>query len=290
MRQERTKNYYRQKADEVINYINNNLDGDLSIKRLAELAYISHFHFHRIMKAIINEPLGSYIDKVRLETAVKLLRYSDSSFMEIALKIGYQDLSSFSRAFSKQFGISPQMYRSNKSVVLNTNIDFRITETASVFASVKPKFLTLPDKKVLCVEVIGKYGGEEVEKAWEELSAFVRTNRIIGWNRELFSLYYDDPDTIGAENCRSEVCIAVKKNVKCTGRIKQRMISGGNFTMYRYKGPHERLWDLYDYIYKNRIVPSDLKLRNAPFLEKYCGYSKNTSPEQLITEIYLPIE
>ena len=94
--QEKTKHFYEQKAGEVVRYITNNLDGDLSIKTLAEFSSISPYHFHRVMKAIFNEPLGKFIDRIRLETAVALIRYSEDPFLEIALKIGYQDLSSFS--------------------------------------------------------------------------------------------------------------------------------------------------------------------------------------------------
>ena len=86
------------------------------------------------------------------------------------------------------------------------------------------------------------------------------------------------------------MCFGINKDVELKGRIKERFIPGGKFVMYRYKGPYERLWDLYNFIYKERIITSDVVLRNAPSLEKYCNYSPSVKPEDLITEIYVPIE
>lgn len=124
--QEKTTTYYRQKVEEVLDYIQNHLSDDLNIKTLAENSRISFFHFHRIIQAVIGEPLGNYINKARLETAVKLIRYSGESFLSIAERIGYNDLSSFSKAFSKEFGLSPQEYRANSNIILNTHVDYRI--------------------------------------------------------------------------------------------------------------------------------------------------------------------
>ena len=118
--QNKTTTYYNQKVREVLNYIDNHLADNLNIKQLSEQFGISFFHFHRILKAYLNEPLGSYINRMRLDTAIKLIRYSDEPLSDIAFRIGYNDCSAFSKAFSKEFGLSPQEFKSNKALVLNT--------------------------------------------------------------------------------------------------------------------------------------------------------------------------
>ncbi|MFH1197092.1 MAG: AraC family transcriptional regulator [bacterium] len=286
---EGTVTYYQQKIDEVLIYVSNNLGGDLSIKTLAEYSCISHFHFHRLMKAAFNEPLGSYIDRVRIDTAVKLIRYSNETLLEIALKIGYNDLSSFSKAFSKEFGISPSDFKNDNTMILNTHVDYRIDVPGNFIADIKPKVKTVPDKDVIYIRVKGKYGGDETLKAWNEMTAFVRGRNLLGWNPDVFSIYYSDPDEVGDNNCISDICMVTKKDMTLSSRIQKQKVEGGKFASFRYQGPYERLWDVYNYIYKHWLMTTDFKLRDKPIIEKYLTLSEKTKPEDLITEIYLPI-
>ena len=158
MIQNKTITYYQKKTADVLQYISNNAGENLSIRILSGLFGISFYHFHRIMKAALNEPLGEYINRVRLETSLKLLRYSTEQLTEIAQNIGYSDLSSFSKAFTKEFGISPLEYRNDKSIILNTNIDYRISNERKIIVNLKLKIISVPDKKVCYITVKGKYG------------------------------------------------------------------------------------------------------------------------------------
>ena len=71
-----TQNFYFERINKVIQYINNHLDENPDISKLAEIGNYSPYHFHRIMKAYLGESLGAYIIRLRLETAVSLLLYS----------------------------------------------------------------------------------------------------------------------------------------------------------------------------------------------------------------------
>jgi AraC family transcriptional regulator len=290
MMQIKTVSYYNQKAAEVLKYINNHIGTDLNIKILAERFNISYFHFHRIMRAFLDVPLGEYIDLLRLETALKLLRYSGEPLIQIANNIGYSDLSSFSKAFSKEFGISPTEFRNDKSIILNTHIDYRISDERRIVVNLKPKLMSFPDKKVCCITVTGKYGSEETYKAWEELGDFAAKNRIIGWRPELYAIYYDDPDLLNENLCSSDICIAVSKDIREEGRVKYKTIKGSKCLVFRYKGPYQHLWDIYDYIYRIWILKSDYRLSVLPPFEKYLNYSDKIKPDNLLTEIYLPIQ
>ena len=288
--QDKTFNYYRQKTEEVLSYINNHLDEELNISRLADMFCISFFHFHRIFKSVLKEPLGSYIKRMRLDTSLKLLRYSEEPVKDIALKIGYNDLSAFSKAFSKEFGISPAEFRNDKSILLSTNIDYAFKSRERPVVNINPRFIVLPDKEAAGINVTGLYGGPEVSKAWDELEKFVISNKLFSWKTELFSIYYDDPDMTPAEECKSDICIVTHRKSELPLPIKQMKITGGRFAVFRFKGPYEKLWDFYNYIYGTWLLESDVKLRNSPSLEKYISYSEKMNPEKYVTEIYLPVE
>jgi AraC family transcriptional regulator len=285
-----TKTYYQDKTNALLHYIENNLDGDLSVKTLSEQSGISRFHFHRVMRAALGEPLGSYIDRSRLETAITLIRYGDMTMQDIAEQIGYQDLSSFSKAFAKEFGVSPNDYKADHTLVFNTHIDYQLNATNKLISDIKPKITVLPDRMVYFIRVVGKYGGPEVEKAWEEITEFAMRTKIVGWNPDIFSIYYDDGEVVGFENAVSDICVASRKLVKTTGAIETKNVSGGKYSVFRYKGPYEYLWDLYNSIFKVWVVDTDCKLRDAPVIEKYIKYSNRTKPENLLTEIHIPVE
>lgn len=285
-----TQTYYQKKVDDVLQYIHNHLNENITIKELAEFAGISFFHFHRILKGSLNEPIASYIDKVRLDTAIKLIRYSDESLQNISSKIGYNDVSSFSKAFSKEFGIPPQEFKSNREMILNTHVDYRIDSKGTLVSEIKPKIIFWPDKKVIYIRVIGEYGGKEVYEAWEQLITFITRHKLFGWNPELFSIYYDDPDCVDRGKCTTDLCFTTKKEIEEGDVIKSNCIEGGKYAVFRYKGSYERLWELYDEIYGNWLLSSDYKLRNVPSIEKYINYSPKTKPDDLLTEIYIPIE
>lgn len=85
----------------VLIYIDEHLDDELSLKQLASVACISPCYFHRLFKAYIGETLTGYITRLRIQRAAGKLQYSDQPITEIALDIGYQTPSSFTKVFNQ---------------------------------------------------------------------------------------------------------------------------------------------------------------------------------------------
>lgn len=98
------------------------LDEDIDLRVLAELsAFPRTFPPHRV--ALAGEPLGESSSRTRIETAARLLRYTDVPVAEIAYRVGYDTPSSLSKAFRRFFGISPKAYRITKNrPMMNSNI------------------------------------------------------------------------------------------------------------------------------------------------------------------------
>lgn len=284
-----TETYYRQKANDVLNYIQNHLSDEINIKFLSERFGISFFHFHRILKAYLNEPLGSYIDRMRLDTAVKLIRYSDSPISEIASRIGFSDSSALSKAFSKRFGISPQRFRNNKTIVLNTHVDYNINYHGEIVSDIEPKIVVQPDKQVIYAHYEGEYGGKEFRDLWDVFWAFIVENNAMDWKADVFTMYYDDPFNTPASQCRSDFCVATNRSIDGTERFGSKTIAGGKYALFRYKGPHERLMELYEYIFSTWALNSNYIIRDAPSMERYLNNYRIIESGNLLTEIYIPI-
>ena len=99
----------------IIEYIYNNLDKKISISELAEIVNISHYHFQRIIKSLLGEPVGNFIIRAKIETAALLLNYTNIEIQDIAFKIGYENHSSLNKIFKQYYNISPTEYRKNKN-------------------------------------------------------------------------------------------------------------------------------------------------------------------------------
>lgn len=95
------------KAVDILRYINENLTQDISIDSLAEQFFISKYHMMRSFRAETGFTIHGYIAEKRLLAARELIA-SGKSAAEACYACGYKDYSAFSRAFKKQFGLSPR--------------------------------------------------------------------------------------------------------------------------------------------------------------------------------------
>ena len=68
---------YQRRINIVVEYIRTHLDETLDLRTLAEVSSFSPCHFHRIVSAFLGEPPGEFIARTRIETAARLLLYSD---------------------------------------------------------------------------------------------------------------------------------------------------------------------------------------------------------------------
>lgn len=92
-------------------YIDEHLEADLSVAKLAEQFYVSPNYFSRLFKKVMNEGCNEYIVKKRIEKSRILLETTTIKAGKIAMMVGYNDTNYFSLAFKKHTGVSPTKYR-----------------------------------------------------------------------------------------------------------------------------------------------------------------------------------
>lgn len=91
-------------------FIEQNIGEPLQIKHLAEVAFLSETQFKKLFKQQTNSTVMQYVSRVRMEKAQALLLHTDYPLQIIGEKVGYKDLSAFSRKFSQYFGFSPTKF------------------------------------------------------------------------------------------------------------------------------------------------------------------------------------
>ncbi len=97
----------------IIQHIQDNLDRDLSNHLIAEKAFVSKDYIGQFFKSNTNHNLQDYIESRRLDKAHYLLRTTNNSIHEIALKVGFKDPAYFSRRFKIRFNKNAKEVRRN---------------------------------------------------------------------------------------------------------------------------------------------------------------------------------
>lgn len=105
-----TENIYQRKINQVIDYIDANLHLPLRLDIIAGQVNVSERQLLRIMKGALNESLYAYVARQRVERAVLYMHTEDMSLADLASRVGYDNPQSFSKAFKKQFSVSPKAY------------------------------------------------------------------------------------------------------------------------------------------------------------------------------------
>ena len=278
-----TYNDYIQRINKVVTYINNHLDETLDLKTLANEAALSDFHFHRIFKALKGEAIGGYITRLRLEATARLLRYTALTIEEIAFNIGYETPASLSKAFKKQYGISPTEYRTNKDTyimkkeIINPDLALKT-----------PKIVTLEPKNLIYVALTGAYGSLDYGKAYEQLWAVIKAQKLFTKGIESICISYDDPKITEGSLQRSDVCLAIHKPAIPQEEVSCKTLAGGKYAVFFYQGSYENLSQVYDTAVR-WVMDHEYTLREEPFFEKYLNDARRTPKEKLKTEIYIPI-
>jgi AraC family transcriptional regulator len=101
----------RRRLQRVLDYIETNLEGDLSLDLMASIACLSRYHFARAFKQAVGKPPHRYVSARRLDRAKALLIQGERSLVDIALSLSFSDQASFTRAFRQATGQAPGQFR-----------------------------------------------------------------------------------------------------------------------------------------------------------------------------------
>ena len=99
--------------NEVIEYIENNLEEKIEYKELSKIIGVNEYTFQRIFSLISNVSIAEYIRNRRLTNAGQELYLKDEKIIDLAIKYQYNNATAFSRAFEKFHEIKPSEVRKN---------------------------------------------------------------------------------------------------------------------------------------------------------------------------------
>lgn len=287
---ESTEQVYRQRILRVQMYIQQNLDRDLPLEELARESYFSEYHFHRIFRAVVGEPLKEHIRRLRLERAASHLKHTDNAVTNIAFDAGYQTHEAFTRAFKAAFGCSPSDFRSNNGVAghIQNAAGMEESNPSNGDDPMKVEIKNIETMRVAFVRHVGPY--DRVGKAWDRLCMHLGKAGCLGAGSQFAGICYDDPDVTAPEKIRYDACVTVDEDYEPEGDIAIQTIGGGEHALTTHFGPYNTLGQTYTKLFGQWLLQSDRELRSEPCLEFYLNDPEGTEPEDLLTDVCLPLQ
>lgn len=287
-----TLNDYQQRIIKVLVYIDQHKSDPLTVEDLASIACFSPFHFHRLFHAFVGESLYAYIKRLRLEQAALQLRNSDLPVTDIAFNAGFDTPGAFAKAFRDRFGISPTGFRTRNLITSSEGIhsDNGQTLSQTMEEIMKPGIRQLEDQTVMFVRRMGSYD-KAAEEAWRVLMKHTFWRMFTDRSIKFIGISHDNPSITEDSRLRYDACITVKGSPKPKGEVGVEVLKGGKYAVFLHQGSYEKFGETYDLIFSEWLPRSGYRLRETACYELYLNKNPmRTKPENLRTEIYVPIE
>jgi len=279
---------YRERINRVIFHIEAHLGEPLNLEALAKVAHFSPYHFHRIFSAFTGEPLAAFIRRLRLERAAERLLHLDAPVTEIALGAGYETPSAFTRAFAGHFGVSPTEYRQRHEPVSLLGARLLALTNPVEDMIMTPDIRTIDPMPVLFVRRTGPYH-QAAGEAFGVLCQFAGPRGLLGPASRMIGISHDDPHVAEESKFRYDACVTIDREVKPEGEVGRKTIAGGKYAVFLHAGSYEQFQRTYDQIFKAWLPASGENLREEPCFEIYLNSPDQVKPEDLRTEIWLPL-
>jgi AraC-like DNA-binding protein/mannose-6-phosphate isomerase-like protein (cupin superfamily) len=100
----------------ILDYIDQNYKERIDLAHLAEMANVTPSHFCRVFKTLTGKTFVEYLNQLRINKALSLLKESDYTITEVAMESGFDDINYFCRIFKKYKHCTPREIRVRDSL------------------------------------------------------------------------------------------------------------------------------------------------------------------------------
>jgi len=294
---------YKNRINKVFQYIEDHIDGDLSLTTIAEIAAFSPFHFHRIFRTITQETLLEYTTRKRVERAALDLIHKNIRITEISHRCGFNDTATFARTFKKYYNLSPTAFRKQ-----HPNKFSKIRQLQSKNGQVYPNY-----EKYICiitnlknwirmnakVEVkelaqmdlayVSSMGPQHMESAFQKLIRWATPQGLMHEQTKMVVIYHDSFKVTPADKVRMSACILIKQPLDTKGEIGHTSIGPGKCIVGRFEitlNEFEKSWTgLFIWMNENGYK----KAAKNPF-EIYHNNFNEHPEKKAIVDFCIPVE
>lgn len=294
---------YKNRINRVFEFIDQNLESDLSLNAVSEIAFFSPFHFHRIFKFVTEETLNEYVKRKRIEKSASDLLHKNTTATQIAHKYGFSDNSSYSRAFKKYFGVSPTEFKNQ-----NPNKFSKIRQLKSKNGQEYPDYekyiciinnlkkwtemnakIEIKEMPKMDLAYVSSIGPQNLESAYQKLMKWATPQGLMNEQTKMVTIYHDSFKVTEPNKVRMSASILLNKTVEADGEIGLTSIQKGKFIVGSFEirlNEFEKSWTgLFLWMNENGYKKAD----KNPF-EIYHNNFNEHPERKAIVDFYIPIE
>lgn len=280
---------YADVVNRVAQYIDKHFSEKITGEDLSKVSKISKFHFCKIFLLCTGETVGEFLWRYRLQHAYKILRKNKGEgILDVALSVGYESHSSFSRAFKKCFGLSPSNIMQTR-VLFQKKIALQKREDIGK-DSLAPDFKYLPQFKCYGLRATGYSNRSFIQSAkptFERLFQILAQGQAPLDKYELIGFPLDNISLTEHEKCQFFAAIKTSTNLSAL-TLKEIHFREGTWAVFEHRGSYDSLWQTWNKIYQAWVIGKGIALRDELAFEYYLTLPHVPDAEK-ITKIYFPI-
>jgi AraC family transcriptional regulator len=298
---EASQQIYRARINRVIDYISENLAEELTLKQLAEIANFSEFHFHRVFRSLLNEPLNEFITRLRLEKSMLLLRRKPPmSLTDIAVECGFNSVSNFSRTFKKHCGASPgkidletflkdskigQTFAHESRYYLQ---DFPADELTMDFPV---RVVHMKPLRIAYLRCFGLHlDPQKGIAAYQRLMHWANERALLTPETLVIGMSPDNPEITPLDKYRYDLCLTVGDHIKAEGEFNVTTIPATSFAMHHCVGDIHQVERAWNYFFKVWLPMSGYQPASLPAMEIFLKLPEEIGWETFDIECCVPVQ
>lgn len=271
---------YDTRINRVTAFIYDHLDEELDLQRLADVAAMSPFHWHRVYTAMRGETVATTVRRLRLMRAADDLANGDLPVEAVARRSGYDNVQSFTRIFAEAYGMPPAKYRKQGS-----HTAFNPAQNPAPIAHYDVRIVDLPTMEAATEDHTGSF--MNIGLAFDRLFGRLGSAGLLEPGVRMFGLYLDDPSAVPDQRLRSQAG-AVLPNPPPPG-VPSVGLRAGPYAVLRHRGPYADMRGAYQWLFGVWFPQSGRDPADAPVLEEYLNSPRDTQPAELLSDLYVPL-
>jgi AraC family transcriptional regulator len=298
MRARQSTDIYHRRIDRVIDHIKDHLTETLSVERLARLVHFSPFHFHRIFRSLVGEPIHAFVLRMRLEKAVSQMLYGPAARLTtIALQSGFASSSDFSRTFKKQYGFSPRGFsrerflqesKIRQDLQANAGYGFGKLPDGKNPDRFQVRLVDRPAQRIAYVRAIGSFDLQGILTAFDRLMVWGKRQGFIP-GAQMIGMSLDDPDITPMKKFRFDWCLVLPRRPHREDEMSFGMIPANRFAVVHCRGDlhkEERAWR---HLFHTWLPASGYQPTQNPLMEVYRRSPREIGWEEFDIDCCLPV-
>ena len=152
----------------------------------------------------------------------------------------------------------------------------------------KVEIVQRPELRLASVRHVGSY--MRIGEAFQRLNDLVTKAGLSNSDTKLVGIYHDDPSTTPEDKLRSDAAITIPAKTKLPRGLTELTIPAGRYTHTTHLGPYEGLPKAWGYLRNEWLPKSGEKPGKGMSYEVYRNTPMNAKPDELVTDLYLPLK